>query len=352
LPLGADALVASRLGQGRSFAASLADLPASSGQRAKLDEAGRTLDALAAETDARRFIRYLRTAGGLDAYFTEHEHTFQSTEHVEVEILEQSEREASGSTVAEYRAVLQARSERLRAVRDDINGLELTTIHRAKGREWPDVHVFGCDEGQLPHQRSLEVEPEQRAAGEGIEAERRLAYVAVTRARGQLVLYVSGGVASRFLAESGLRDDHPGSREPASGRPSARPPVRHTDIRSRSTSGSAARPVTVGGVAGPVIATAQQVGLAYALRTAPSRQAALEAAAIALERRLVGAPTTSEQMTVAGLLDAIETLDDRDRQAARHSAVILDPTIPLVRLTRSPRHGLARALRRLATRPP
>ena len=42
--------------------------------------------------------------------------------------------------------------------------------------------MFGCDEGQLPHARSLEVSPQERAAGEGIEAERRLAYVAFTRA--------------------------------------------------------------------------------------------------------------------------------------------------------------------------
>lgn len=68
---------------------------------------------------------------------------------------------------------------------EDQNGeeevLTLTTIHQAKGLEWDAVFVIGLTEGQFPHQRCLE--PEER-----LEEERRLFYVAMTRARRYLTI--------------------------------------------------------------------------------------------------------------------------------------------------------------------
>ncbi len=57
----------------------------------------------------------------------------------------------------------------------------LSTIHAAKGLEWEHVFVVGAEEELMPHQRTLEGDGE-------IEEERRLAYVAVTRARKKLVV--------------------------------------------------------------------------------------------------------------------------------------------------------------------
>lgn len=72
--------------------------------------------------------------------------------------------------------------------RDDGNKSEdkdlqvvLSTIHAAKGLEWRHVFLVGAEEELLPHQRTLEGDGE-------IEEERRLAYVAVTRAREQLTV--------------------------------------------------------------------------------------------------------------------------------------------------------------------
>jgi DNA helicase-2/ATP-dependent DNA helicase PcrA len=78
----------------------------------------------------------------------------------------------------------------------------LMTIHRSKGLEWPVVFVIGANEGILPHGLCEE------------EEERRLAYVAFTRARDALHVSAIGMAAmggavrsiavSRFVAEAGL----------------------------------------------------------------------------------------------------------------------------------------------------
>ena len=329
LPPGAEEPVATLLRAGQSFTDSFFALGLAARQRARLEEAGRILDDLGAITNAGRFIRHLRGPGGLDEYFRDHERAFGSTERIELEVLEQAASEASGKTVAEYAALLQARSDALASIRDDADGIELTTIHRAKGREWPEVHVFGCEEGQLPHARSLEVTKQERAAGEGIEAERRLAYVAFTRARRSLALHWTDGAASRFLTEAGLVA--PVTDERQAGRA-----IRRAAKRFR------------GSASGQVLATAERVGLAYALRTADSRDAALHAAADALDARLIGPPTASARMKVHELLAAIVALDEPDRVALLRSAGIDDDNRRVTRLPANNRTRLTAALRGLA----
>ena len=84
------------------------------------------------------------------------------------------------------------------------NGVQLMTLHSAKGLEFPLVFLGGLEEGLFPSQRSLD------ESGR-LEEERRLAYVGITRARQKLVLsYAESrrihgsdtyGVPSRFLRE-------------------------------------------------------------------------------------------------------------------------------------------------------
>ncbi len=67
---------------------------------------------------------------------------------------------------------------------DDEEKLILSTIHQAKGLEWEAVFVLSVAAGQFPSDRSLKEE-------KGIEEERRLFYVAITRAKKQLYLSYS-----------------------------------------------------------------------------------------------------------------------------------------------------------------
>ncbi len=67
--------------------------------------------------------------------------------------------------------------------RDGEGTLTLSSVHQAKGLEWPVVFVIWLAEGRFPSQRSL-----TESGPEGEEEERRLFYVAVTRARDDLYL--------------------------------------------------------------------------------------------------------------------------------------------------------------------
>ena len=66
----------------------------------------------------------------------------------------------------------------------------MMTIHRAKGLEWPNVFVVGFAFGMLPHHRSLRWldDDKTQLLADSMEEERRLAYVALTRAKSRVYL--------------------------------------------------------------------------------------------------------------------------------------------------------------------
>ncbi|HYL17517.1 MAG TPA: UvrD-helicase domain-containing protein [Burkholderiales bacterium] len=87
---------------------------------------------------------------------------------------------------------------------DGAQALQLMTVHSAKGLEFDAVFVSGLEEGLFPHENSLN-------QADGVEEERRLMYVALTRARRRLYLshaqtrmlhgQTRYNIASRFLGE-------------------------------------------------------------------------------------------------------------------------------------------------------
>ena len=72
---------------------------------------------------------------------------------------------------------------------DDVLGkVSLMTIHSAKGLEFPVVFIAGAEEGLIPHERSIDDAEDEKEAAGNIEEERRLFYVAITRAREKLYI--------------------------------------------------------------------------------------------------------------------------------------------------------------------
>ena len=68
------------------------------------------------------------------------------------------------------------------------DALQLMTVHSAKGLEFNVVFISGLEEGLFPHENSVN---DTKNGGNGLEEERRLMYVAVTRARQRLYLSIA-----------------------------------------------------------------------------------------------------------------------------------------------------------------
>lgn len=113
-----------------------------------------------------------------------------------------AEQAPQGATLRTFVAEL---AERAAAQHDPpSSAVTVSTLHAAKGLEWPVVHVVGCSEGLLPISYA--------SSAAEVEEERRLLYVGITRARDRLRLSWARSAAprpgerreSRFLTELGL----------------------------------------------------------------------------------------------------------------------------------------------------
>lgn len=94
------------------------------------------------------------------------------------------------------------------------NYVSLMTVHAAKGLEFENVFIVGLSDQLFPHNRSLTSSDDEK---EQLEEERRLAYVAVTRAKKRLFISDSRGtlittkeekIPSRFISEMGINIDN------------------------------------------------------------------------------------------------------------------------------------------------
>ncbi|USB33576.1 UvrD-helicase domain-containing protein [Paenibacillus sp. YPG26] len=150
--------------------------------------------------------------------------------------------------------------------REQGNRVALMTIHRSKGLEFPVVMLIGAIEGSLPHSSAIEADrmkdtaySEVGGASKGtaaLEEERRLAYVAITRAKEELIISSPAryrgkkAAVSRFLLSAFGGDAAEGAatpssasrarREVAAGVAYARSGSRAADGRSARSGGAAA----------------------------------------------------------------------------------------------------------------
>lgn len=124
-----------------------------------------------------------------------------------VEMLHNMEVNHPNDTMAEIIDQVSLLSDTKGAEKENLNAVKLMTAHASKGLEFDTVFVVGAEEGTFPHANSL-----QTGTDDAIEEERRLFYVAMTRAKKKLYITHSrqkkssdGGIQaarqSRFLFE-------------------------------------------------------------------------------------------------------------------------------------------------------
>ena len=127
-------------------------------------------------------ISYIRTTLDYDRYILDYCANRKIKTNGLIEILNELESSATNfRTIQEY-------LEHIERVKSEIvdnknnketDGVIFTTMHSAKGLEFKNVYIIGANEGTIPHEKSYEIDDEEKK-NDQIEEERRLMYVAIT----------------------------------------------------------------------------------------------------------------------------------------------------------------------------
>lgn len=152
-------------------------------------------------------ISYIRTTLDYDKYILDYCMNRKIKTAGLIEILNEIESSASNfETIEEYLAHIEKVKEELAEnhTKKELDGVVFTTMHSAKGLEFRYVYIIGINEGTIPHEKSYDIDDEEKKL-EQIEEERRLMYVGMTRAEDSLTLsspinkYGKKAFKSRFL---------------------------------------------------------------------------------------------------------------------------------------------------------
>ena len=129
-------------------------------------------------------ISYIRTTLDYDRYILDYCTNRKIKTNGLIEILNELESSATNfKTIQEY-------LEHIERVKSEIvdnknnketDGVIFTTMHSAKGLEFKNVYIIGANEGTIPHEKSYEIDDEEKK-NDQIEEQRRRMYVAITRA--------------------------------------------------------------------------------------------------------------------------------------------------------------------------
>lgn len=154
-------------------------------------------------------ISYIRTSLDYDRYILDYCSNRKIKAHGLVEILNELESSATNfKTIQEYMDHIErVKSELIENKnKKDTDGVIFTTMHSAKGLEFKNVYIIGANEGTIPHEKSYDVDDEKKKT-EQIEEERRLMYVAITRAEENLYISSPINKYGKKVSKSRFIDD-------------------------------------------------------------------------------------------------------------------------------------------------
>lgn len=129
-------------------------------------------------------ISYIRTTLDYDRYILDYCANRKIKTNGLIEILNELESSATNfKTIQEYLDHIERVKSELVDNKNnkETDGVIFTTMHSAKGLEFKNVYIIGANEGTIPHEKSYDIDDEEKK-NDQIEEERRLMYVAITRA--------------------------------------------------------------------------------------------------------------------------------------------------------------------------
>ena len=154
-------------------------------------------------------ISYIRTTLDYDRYILDYCANRKIKTNGLIEILNELESSATNfKTIQEY-------LEHIERVKSEIvdnknnketDGVIFTTMHSAKGLEFKNVYIIGANEGTIPHEKSYEIDDEEKK-NDQIEEERRLMYVAITRAEENICISSPINKYGKRLSKSRFVED-------------------------------------------------------------------------------------------------------------------------------------------------
>ena len=154
-------------------------------------------------------ISYIRSSLDYDRYILDYCSNRKIKANGLVEILNELESSATNfKTIEEYlNHIERVKSELIDNKQNkNTDGVIFTTMHSAKGLEFKNVYIIGANEGTIPHEKSYDLENEEKKA-EQIEEERRLMYVAITRAEENLYISSPINKYGKKVSKSRFIDD-------------------------------------------------------------------------------------------------------------------------------------------------
>lgn len=141
---------------------------------------------------------YIRKVIGYEQYLKEYikEQNLNWDEAKEIlDFVQESTRNMR--SLKEWKDYIEQYEKALKTSGEEMEGINIITMHACKGLEYPIVFLPDCNEGKVPHKKAV--------SGEEMEEERRMFYVAMTRAKSHLeILYIEDKMkkhlqACRFL---------------------------------------------------------------------------------------------------------------------------------------------------------
>ncbi len=154
-------------------------------------------------------ISYIRSSLDYDRYILDYCSNRKIKANGLVEILNELESAATNfKTIEEYLSHIERVKSELvdNKYNKNTDGVIFTTMHSAKGLEFKNVYIIGANEGTIPHEKSYDLENEEKKL-EQIEEERRLMYVAITRAEENIYISYPSNKYGKKVSKSRFIDD-------------------------------------------------------------------------------------------------------------------------------------------------